>query len=83
MSRWQIFFTGAIGAFAPQILRWYSQGAEIPRDPMILAGQLVITLLFIGLVGYVALIWKVRDLKEAFFVGLGGVRPSVSHQDRI
>jgi len=71
MSKWQIFFTGTIGAFAPQILRWYSQGAEIPRDPMILAGQLVITILFIGLAGYVALIWKVRDLKEAFFVGLG------------
>ncbi len=71
MSKSQIFFTGAIGAFAPQILRWYSQGAEISKDPMILAGQLLITLLFIGLAGYVTLIWKVRDLKEAFFVGLG------------
>jgi hypothetical protein len=67
----QVFLTGAVGAFAPQILRWYSQGLEIKPDPWEIAGRAVVTLLFLALAGYVALLWDVRNLKEGFLVGLG------------
>ena len=72
MKKKQIFFTGIAGAFAPQILRWYSQASvDLDNDPVQLAGRMFITLLFLGLAGYITLLWDVRSLKEAFFIGLG------------
>src|SRR5215471_12477499 len=71
MTKWQVFLTGALGAFAPQILRWYSQSSfTIEADPVVLAGSIAITLLFLILAGFVTVIWEARSLKEAFLVGL-------------
>lgn len=72
MKKKQIFLTGVAGAFAPQILRWYSQASvDLDNDPVQLAGRVFITSLFLGLAGYITLLWDVRSLKEAFFIGLG------------
>lgn len=72
MKKKQVFFTGVAGAFAPQILRWYSQASvDLDNDPVQLAGRIFITLLFLGLAGYITVLWDVRNLKEAFFIGLG------------
>lgn len=72
MSKWQAFVTGAVGAFAPQVLRWYVQSSfVIEYDPVQLVGHILITLLFLLLAGFVTMIWEVRNLKEAFVVGLG------------
>ena len=72
MPKWPAFLTGALGAFAPQILRWYSQSSfTIEVDPVQLAGSITITLLFLILAGFVTVIWEARSLKEAFLVGLG------------
>ncbi len=74
MLNWQIFLTGVTGAFAPQVLRWYSQPpseiVETINDPVQLACYMAVTVLFLGVAGYVTMLWKVRSLKEAFFVGL-------------
>lgn len=75
-TRTQIFWTGSIGAISPQILRWYSQVAEgtvtfdLSGEGWKFAARLLVTILFVALAGYVTLIWKVRNLKEAFLVGL-------------
>src|SRR5712691_1381752 len=72
MPKWQAFLTGALGAFAPQILRWYNQSSfKIESDLAVLAGYIIITLLFLILAGFVTVIWEARSLKEAFLVGLG------------
>jgi hypothetical protein len=72
MKKKQIFLTGVAGAFAPQILRWYSQASvDLDNDPVQLAGRAFITVLFLGLAGYITVLWDVRNLKEAFFIGLG------------
>jgi hypothetical protein len=72
MKKKRIFLTGVAGAFAPQILRWYSQASvDLDNDPVQLAGRAFITLLFLGLAGYITVLWDVRNLKEAFFIGLG------------
>ena len=71
LSRRDILFTGAVGAFAPQILRWYTQadfGSDF--DAWATAGHAGVVALFLGLAGYITMVWGVRTLKEAFFVGL-------------
>lgn len=72
MKKKQVFLTGVAGAFAPQILRWYSQASvDLDNDPVQFAGRAFITLLFLGLAGYITVLWDVRNLREAFFIGLG------------
>lgn len=69
----EVFLAGAIGALAPQILRWYTQwdGHGGVPDPLIAAGRAAVTLAFVALAGYVAMVWDVRSLKEGFLVGVG------------
>jgi len=71
LSRRDILITGAVGAFAPQILRWYNQ-ADFGSgfDAWATAGHAGVIVLFLGLAGYITMVWGVRTLKEAFFVGL-------------
>ena len=67
----QILVTGAIGAFAPQVLRWYTQpDLHVNRDPWGMAGYVGVMVLFLALAGYVTMLWGVRTLREAFLVGL-------------
>lgn len=73
MTKMQIFWTGLGGAFAPQILRWYSQDTfdfANDLDPVKIAGRIFVTALFLALAGYVTVIWDPRTLKEAFWIGL-------------
>jgi hypothetical protein len=69
----EVFLAGAVGALAPQILRWYTQwdGHGGMPDPLIAAGRAAVTLAFVALAGYVAMVWDVRNLKEGFLVGVG------------
>lgn len=77
MTKRKVFWTGALGAFAPQILRWYSQVTDatvtidLTNEAWRIAARVLVTALFLAVAGYVALIWDVRNLKEAFLVGLG------------
>lgn len=72
LRKQEVFLAGAVGAFAPQLLRWYAQwdGRDGMPDPLLVAGRLVLTLAFVALAGYVAMVWDVRNLKEGFLVGV-------------
>jgi len=70
LTRAEIVLAGAVGAFAPQILRWYAGSGFGDLDPVVAAGHAVVVLLFLALAGYVTLLWGVRTLREAFLVGL-------------
>jgi hypothetical protein len=70
-----VFFAGIVGAFAPQILRWYvqvdSSALKGPWDWVEIAGRIAVSALFLVVAGYVATLWEVRSLREAFMIGLG------------
>ena len=73
-SRRGIFIAAAIGGFAPQILRWYSQGGiHLPGQTLAqILGWSVAAILFILLAGYIAAyVWGETDLRKAFFIGIG------------
>jgi hypothetical protein len=71
LTRSEILLTGAVGAFAPQILRWYNQAdLDMGFDVWAAAGHAAVVALFLTLAGYITMVWGVRTLKEAFFVGL-------------
>lgn len=71
LTRQEVLVTGAIGAFAPQILRWYNQADfTLEFDAWATAGHAGVVVLFLALAGYVTMLWGVRTLKEAFLVGL-------------
>jgi hypothetical protein len=42
-----------------------------PWDWAEIAGRLVVSVLFLGVAGYLATLWEVRSLREAFMIGLG------------
>jgi len=67
------FTAAAIGSLAPQLLRWYSQGAlSIPDDSLgKIVGWVFVTALFTLLAGYLgAYIFQETDMRKAFFVGV-------------
>lgn len=73
-SKRQIFMAAAVGSFAPQILRWHSQGGiSVPDETLAqMLGWLTVTTAFTLLAGYVASdIWGETDLRRAFFIGIG------------
>jgi Carboxypeptidase regulatory-like domain len=71
LTRHEVLVTGAIGAFAPQILRWYNQADfTLDFDAWAAVGHAGVVVLFLALAGYVTMLWGVRTLKEAFLVGL-------------
>ncbi len=67
----QIFFTGAIGSIAPQILDWYARGLEVPDPNTKLIGAVFITLMFVSMAGYIAVIWGEKNLMKVFIIGIG------------
>lgn len=71
LSRPEVLLTGAVGAFAPQILRWYNQAdVALEFDVWATVGHAGVVVLFLALAGYVTMLWGVRTLREAFLVGL-------------
>ena len=75
LGRREVFLTGIVGAFAPQILRWYVQadtGAlRGSWDWLEVTGRIAVIVLFLSVAGYVATLWDVKTLRQAFMVGLG------------
>jgi len=70
-----VFLTGIVGAFAPQILRWYVQadsgGLRGSWDWLEVMGRIAVIVLFLSVAGYVATLWDAKTLRQAFMVGLG------------
>jgi PEGA domain len=75
LCRREVFLTGIVGAFAPQILRWYVQadsgGLRGSWDWFEVSGRIAVIVLFLTVAGYVATLWDVKTLRQAFMVGLG------------
>jgi len=75
LGRREVFLTGIVGAFAPQILRWYVQadsgGLKGPWDWLEVTGRIAVIVLFLSVAGYVSTLWDVKTLRQAFMVGLG------------
>jgi PEGA domain len=75
LGRREVFLAGIVGAFAPQILRWYVQadsgGLRGSWDWLEVTGRIAVIVLFLSVAGYVATLWDVRTLRQAFMVGLG------------
>lgn len=75
LGRREVFLTGIVGAFAPQILRWYVQadsgGLTGSWDWLEVTGRIAVIVLFLSVAGYVATLWDVKTLRQAFMVGLG------------
>jgi PEGA domain len=75
LCRSEVFLAGIVGAFAPQILRWYVQvdsgTLKGPWDWVETAGRLAVSTLFLVVAGYIAMLWEARSLREAFMIGLG------------
>ena len=75
LGRREVFLTGIVGAFAPQILRWYVQvdagGLKGSWDWIEVTGRIAVIVLFLSVAGYVATLWDVKTLRQAFMVGLG------------
>jgi carboxypeptidase family protein len=73
--RREVFLAGIVGAFAPQALRWYvdvnSSALKGSWDWIEIGGRLAVSALFLVIAGYVATLWEVRSLREAFMIGLG------------
>ncbi len=66
----QIFYTGAIGSIAPQILDWYAKGISLPGMSTQTLGAAFVTLAFMGLAGYIAVIWGEKNLMKVFYIGI-------------
>ncbi len=75
LCRREVFLTGIVGAFAPQILRWYVQadsgGLRGSWDWLEVMGRIAVIVLFLSVAGYVATLWDAKTLRQAFMVGLG------------